>query len=700
MRGSSGSLGGGAIVNQGTILADDSGGSVPGFSYDIATSGSSSTGNTAAAIDTAGVSDPAPQAVYQTYRTGTDFTYTLGGLTPGANYTAELLFAEPTYNYAGLREFNVTINGTQVLTHFDIAAAAGGMNKAVHEQFAATADGSGQITIEFSWWQGSAVVNGIKLLASDGSVVQGINCGQTVGGTIAVDPTVFTNQGDLQAASTGTLSVGSLAGSLGTASVSGTGSTLSISGTNWVNNLPLAAPAGVTLVLGGTWTNDSTITASGAVLQLGDPSASSMNEWNNAGVIDASDSTVNLGGSFVMTDLGTFDHADTTVNLVGTLNNQGQSLTLNATTGSWDLAGGILLGGTLDESDGAELVFTSSGGKLDGVTAQSDLDLTANYNAYVDIVDGLTLDGITAYLGNASGSTCGRMVFDQTETLGGTGAIVFGAWYYSDNYLSDYHNAIFGAPGATLTIGSGITMHGTSGVLGRYAGGDTIINQGTILADGSGTITIHPGAFTNQGILGANNGGTLSVRGVWTNAATITATGGGTLDLGDQSASSTNAWTNTGTITATDSTINLGGLLTLAALGTLSRPDTMMNLTGTLLNAGGTFALDAATGSWNLAGGTLRGGNLTETEGAELVFTAAGGMLDGVTADNDLDLAANAGANVHVVNGLTLSNVTVWLGNSAGTTYGRIYFDSTETLGGTGSRHVRHERRKCDRRVQ
>ena len=36
-----------------------------------------------------------------------------------------------------------------------------------------------------------------------------------------------------------------------------------------------------------------------------------------------------------------------------------------------------------------------------------------------------------------------------------------------------------------------------------------------------------------------------------------------------------------------------------------------MNLTGTLDNTGTTLALDATTGSWNLAGGTLKGGTLT-----------------------------------------------------------------------------------------
>ena len=45
-----------------------------------------------------------------------------------------------------------------------------------------------------------------------------------------------------------------------------------------------------------------------------------------------------------------------TVNLTGTLNNTGATLTLNATTGSWNLAGGTINGGTLAFADGQTLL--------------------------------------------------------------------------------------------------------------------------------------------------------------------------------------------------------------------------------------------------------------------------------------------------------------------------------------------------------
>ena len=115
VRGSSGTIGGyyssDTVVNQGTIAADDSGGLTTPFVYDTDFSGGS-TGSTAATISTSGVTNPAPEAVYQTYRCGS-FSYTLTGLTPSASYTLRLHFADPSSTAAGQRQFDVSVNGTR-----------------------------------------------------------------------------------------------------------------------------------------------------------------------------------------------------------------------------------------------------------------------------------------------------------------------------------------------------------------------------------------------------------------------------------------------------------------------------------------------------------------------------------------------------------------------------------------------------------
>ena len=115
-------------------------------------------------VDTSGVTNPAPQAVYQTNRFGT-FSYTVPGLTAGASYTVRLHFAETFWTAAGQRLFNVVINGQQVLTNFDILATAGAANKAVIEQFTVTADTNGRITLQFNTVKDNAQVNAIEILS-------------------------------------------------------------------------------------------------------------------------------------------------------------------------------------------------------------------------------------------------------------------------------------------------------------------------------------------------------------------------------------------------------------------------------------------------------------------------------------------------------------------------------------------------------
>ena len=102
------------------------------------------------AIDTSQIPSPVPpQSVYQTERYG-PMTYSIGGLTAGRTYTVQLHFAETFWAAQGKRQFNVSINGAQKLSNFDIFATAGGANKAIEQNFSATADGNGVIAIQFA----------------------------------------------------------------------------------------------------------------------------------------------------------------------------------------------------------------------------------------------------------------------------------------------------------------------------------------------------------------------------------------------------------------------------------------------------------------------------------------------------------------------------------------------------------------------
>jgi beta-galactosidase len=106
----------------------------------------------------------APAAVYQSARQGA-VTYTIPGLAAGTNYTVRLHFAELYFPAAGDREFDVAINGTSVLTNFDIYANAGAQYTAVIKQYIATANNSGDIVITFT--NGALdqpMINGIEIL--------------------------------------------------------------------------------------------------------------------------------------------------------------------------------------------------------------------------------------------------------------------------------------------------------------------------------------------------------------------------------------------------------------------------------------------------------------------------------------------------------------------------------------------------------
>jgi hypothetical protein len=85
-------------------------------------------------------------------------------LTVGAQYTVRLHFAELYQTATGKRVFNVLINGTTVLSNFDIYAATGARYKAVVREFTATANASGQIVIKFNTVTDNATIQGIEII--------------------------------------------------------------------------------------------------------------------------------------------------------------------------------------------------------------------------------------------------------------------------------------------------------------------------------------------------------------------------------------------------------------------------------------------------------------------------------------------------------------------------------------------------------
>lgn len=194
----------------GTIAIDSGGGAVGDFAADNSMTGGTARPNaTSHAIDVGGVTDPAPQSVYQSERYGSSFSYAISVPTPGASYLVRLHFAETfsSVSGAGQRLINVAINSRKVLSNFDVYAAAGNaLYKAVVREFVVQADTNGIIAIAFSGSGYGPKVSGIEVkpvarvatdlavragtsgsgdYTSDAAVVIGGTVGSPVGQSIA-----------------------------------------------------------------------------------------------------------------------------------------------------------------------------------------------------------------------------------------------------------------------------------------------------------------------------------------------------------------------------------------------------------------------------------------------------------------------------------------------------------------------------------
>ena len=109
-----------------------------------------------------------------------------------------------------------------MLTNFDIVATAGGKDKAVVEEFTATADGNGQITAEFhSGGGGNARWSTASRCFPEARWCRRSTAGSWRAARSPSIPARFTNQGTLVPARAQALNVSGLTGNLNTASVSG-----------------------------------------------------------------------------------------------------------------------------------------------------------------------------------------------------------------------------------------------------------------------------------------------------------------------------------------------------------------------------------------------------------------------------------------------------------------------------------------------
>ncbi|MGH9586616.1 MAG: malectin domain-containing carbohydrate-binding protein, partial [Acidobacteriaceae bacterium] len=111
-------------------------------------------GTTTTPMPLAAIIGSSDAALYQSERYGNSFSYTFNNLVNGY-YSLKLRFAEIFYTNnstnKGVRVFNVSINGEQVLTNFDIASDAGGADYPDDSTFYGIAPNSAQqIVVQFT----------------------------------------------------------------------------------------------------------------------------------------------------------------------------------------------------------------------------------------------------------------------------------------------------------------------------------------------------------------------------------------------------------------------------------------------------------------------------------------------------------------------------------------------------------------------
>ncbi|MBI3369918.1 MAG: S-layer family protein, partial [Burkholderiales bacterium] len=418
--------------------------------------------------------------------------------------------------------------------------------------------GSGRIVVSNSnanFFNGVAL-NGTLDLAG-GTGIERVTGGLTLNGGINVNlNSVLSFNGSQTLGGTGTIVLGDTGGSNRALSMEGDtaltiGSNIVVRGQNGTVGQAYLAGGAQSLVNNGRISAD---VAGGSI------SLAPSNGVTNNGVLEAQN-----GGTLVLNS-----------NVAG-----GVGGSIVAGTGSTVLQNGVALSGTINTSGtGNFRAANSNANFLNGVTLNGTLDL-ASGTGIERVTGGLTLNGgINVNLNSV-------LSFAGTQNLGGTGTIVLGDTGGSNRALSMEGDT-------ALTIGSGVVVRGQNGTIGQayLAGGaQSLVNNGRISADvAGGSISLAPsGGTTNNGILEAQNGGTLVLN------SNVTGTVGSHIDVG------------TGSLILQNG-VSLNGVINTAGGGSFRSANSNSNfLNGVSFN--GTLDLASGTSIERVTGGlTLNGG--------------------------------------------------------------------------------------------
>jgi hypothetical protein len=474
------------------------------------------------------------------------------------------------------------------------------------------ASGGGQyIDVSSSTLDGSAqaLTNNATVVVSNNNVLYAL-------GTLNNAGTILVDSGGY-----GTALIVGPSGAAGTFTLTGGGQIVMSDNTN---NYIYGAASGDTLV-----NLNNTISGAGVI---GDSQLNLINDatidGNGGSLLTINTTTLVNNGLIETTNTGGLAINASISNSGGTIAAFGGNISVNGAT----LSGGALLGN-------AGFGFFLNGATLDGsahvLTNLASISVDNNTDSY--------LNGAIANLGtitvDSTGYGTALVLEGSTVTLTGGGTLAL-----TDNA----NNFIYGATVATVLDNEGNTIEGA----GQFGDGQmTLVNSGIIEATGANALVINLGSTglnTATGELaGLGSGGLVLQNGIYTNDGLILAGDGSsvTFQSGAVLANFAGGTLTGGAYVALDAghgaTLNLGGLAmtTDAATIELSGANAVMDAGGVsmtttldditaggelLLVNGANFAggggggLFTDSGFLELAGGTFTDGTLTITSGADL----------------------------------------------------------------------------------
>jgi len=406
-------------------------------------------------------------------------------------------------------------------------------------------------------------------------------------------------------------------------SISNSGLITLTDGAGGYASLYVAAGQNVTLTGGGTVVMNDVTHVAGAYIAGG--SNSTLTNANNT--IEGSGQIGQAGGSILVNQSAGVINANQSgyglaVNPPGGATNQGlieataggsltvaQSITVNNASGTISSSGSGSTVTLIGDIQGGTLKTSSTGvmqgeGTLDGATNGT---LNNNGTLFVQPGSNVTLTGTINNSGmitltdGGGGYASLSVPASQSVTLTGGGTVVM-------NDLTRVAGAyIAGGANSTLTNVNN-TIEG-SGQIGQ-AGGLILVNQsaGTINANqsGYGMAVNPPGGATNQGLIEATAGGSLSVaQSITVNNAsgTISSSGSGsTVDLLGDIQGGTLKTSNSGVMQGEGATLDGATHGTLSNAGALDvPPGNNVVLTGTIANSGMIVLTDGAGGYASLS---------------------------------------------------------------------------------------------------